>query len=204
MRPDSVQIIDTVAGLIGGQETAEFDTGQAAELALYELWQRREQGPIPLMLGPEYMSYRPGDTLTLDGHRIRLAGMDTPEMMQVCKRDGADWRCGVAARSRLAELLRAGPVTCRTQGTDKYDRWLARCETGAGDLGARMVREGLAVAYGDYEDEERFARAERKGLWGTEFDMPQQWRRMNGRPQEDTHKAEPGMLGSVFDALGFS
>ncbi len=33
MRPDSVQIIDTVAGLIGGQETAEFDTGQAADRA---------------------------------------------------------------------------------------------------------------------------------------------------------------------------
>jgi endonuclease YncB( thermonuclease family) len=143
-----------------------------------------------------------GDTLTLDGHRIRLAGMDTPEMMQVCKRDGADWRCGVAARSRLAELLRSGSVTCRTQGRDKYDRWLARCEAGGGDLGARMVREGLAVAYGDYEDEERFARAERKGLWGTEFDMPQQWRRMNGRPQEDAHDAEPGVLGGILGTLG--
>ena len=145
-----------------------------------------------------------GDTLTLEGHRIRLVGIDTPEMTQICKRDGADWRCGVAARSRLAELLRAGPVTCRTQGTDKYDRLLARCETSTGDLGERMVREGLAVAYGGYEDEEQFAKAERKGLWGAEFDPPQQWRRMNGRPQEDTHKAEPGMLGSVFDALGFS
>jgi flagellar M-ring protein FliF len=33
MRPDNVQIIDTVAGLIGGQETAEFDRGQAADRA---------------------------------------------------------------------------------------------------------------------------------------------------------------------------
>lgn len=142
-----------------------------------------------------------GDTLTLDGHRVRLAGMDTPEMMQVCKRDGADWRCGVAARSRLAEFLRAGPVTCRTQGTDKYNRWLARCQNSAGDLGASMVREGLAVAYGAYEDEEQFARAERKGLWGTEFDMPQQWRRMNGRPQEEAHEAERGVLGDILGAL---
>jgi len=145
-----------------------------------------------------------GDTLTLDGHRIRLVGMDTPEMMQVCKRDGEDWRCGVAARSRLAEFLRAGPVTCRTQGRDKYDRLLARCETQAGDLGARMVREGLAVAYGGYEDEEQFAKAERKGLWATEFDLPQQWRRMNGRPQEDTHKGEPGVLGDILSTLGLS
>lgn len=145
-----------------------------------------------------------GDTLTLDGHRIRLAGIDTPEMMQVCKRDGSDWRCGVAARSRLAELLRAGPVTCRTQGTDKYGRWLARCEGSTGDLGERMVREGLAVAYGGYENEEQFAKAERKGLWGAEFDMPQQWRRMNGRPQEDTHEAEPGVLGGILGRLGLN
>ena len=143
-----------------------------------------------------------GDTLTLDGHRIRLLGMDTPEMTQICRRDGADWRCGVAARSRLAELLRAGPVTCRTRGTDRYDRRLARCETPDGDLGRRMVREGLAVAYGDYEDEERFARAECKGLWGSDFEMPQQWRRMNDRPQEERHDAEPGVLGSILGMVG--
>jgi endonuclease YncB( thermonuclease family) len=39
-----------------------------------------------------------GDTLTLEGHRVRLVGIDTPEMTQVCKRDGLEWRCGVAAR----------------------------------------------------------------------------------------------------------
>lgn len=145
-----------------------------------------------------------GDTLTLDGHRIRLVGIDTPEMAQICTRDGADWRCGIAARSRLAELLRAGPITCRTQGTDKYNRWLARCETTEGDLGERMVREGLAVAYGGYADAEQFAKAERKGLWGSDFDMPQQWRRMNGRPQEGVHQAEPGVLGGILGALGLS
>lgn len=145
-----------------------------------------------------------GDTLTLDGHRIRLVGIDTPEMTQVCKRDGVDWRCGVAARSRLAELLRAGPVTCRTQGTDKYGRWLARCDTPAGDLGERMVREGLAVAYGGYQDIEQFAKAERKGLWGSQFEMPQQWRRMNGRPQEGIHDAEPGVLAGILATLGLN
>ena len=143
-----------------------------------------------------------GDTLTLEGHRIRLLGMDTPEMMQLCRRDGADWHCGAAARSRLAELLRAGPVTCRTRGKDRYDRWLARCETEEGDLGARMVRDGLAVAYGDYEDEEQFARAERRGVWGSEFEMPQAWRRRNGRPQEVAHVAEQGLFTRILARLG--
>jgi flagellar M-ring protein FliF len=33
MRPEDVQVIDTVAGLIGGQDTAEFNTGDAADRA---------------------------------------------------------------------------------------------------------------------------------------------------------------------------
>lgn len=143
-----------------------------------------------------------GDTLTLDGRRIRLVGMDAPEMMQICKRDGEEWHCGAAARSRLAELMRTGPLSCRVQGTDKYDRLLARCEVNGVDLGERMVRDGLAVAYGDYEDEEQMARAERKGLWSTEFDIPQDWRRMNGRPQEGAHKVEPAILESILGAVG--
>ncbi|MBN9055727.1 MAG: hypothetical protein BGO06_03080 [Shinella sp. 65-6] len=146
-----------------------------------------------------------GDTLTLDGHRIRLLGFDAPELTQMCRRDGEEWRCGAAARSRMAELLRAGAITCRTRGTDKYGRWLARCDGADGaDLGERMVREGLAVAYGGYEDEEQFAKAERKGLWGAQFEMPQEWRRMNGRPQEEIHDAEPGLLGGILETLGLN
>ena len=145
-----------------------------------------------------------GDTLTLDGHRIRLMGMDSPEMMQACRRDGAEWRCGIAARSRLAELLRAAPITCKAEGRDKYERWLARCEAGGEDLGARMVRDGLAVAYGGYENEARLAKAERKGLWSSEFQMPQDWRRMNGRPQEETHEGEGGLIGGLLKAMGLT
>jgi endonuclease YncB( thermonuclease family) len=145
-----------------------------------------------------------GDTLTLEGHRIRLSGIDTPELTQSCKRDGIDWKCGAAARSRLAELLRAGPVTCTIRGTDKYQRVLARCEGRDGDLGERMVREGLAVAYGDYESLEQLAQAERSGLWGSTFDRPQDWRRMNGRPQEDPNQTADGFLGRVLAVLGFN
>lgn len=145
-----------------------------------------------------------GDTLTLDGRRVRLVGIDTPELTQTCQRDGAEWRCGVAARSRLAELLRAGPVTCTVQGTDKYSRLLARCENGAGDLGERMVREGFAVAYGGYDDTEQLARAERAGLWSAEFEMPQEWRRLNGRPQEDARAPVRGFLGGLLAMLGLN
>lgn len=128
-----------------------------------------------------------GDTLTLNGHRIRLLGVDAPEMAQACRRDGAAWNCGTAARARLGELLKRGAIECRTVGVDRYGRTLARCHAGEDDLGAVLVREGLAVAYGGYEHEEGLAQAERRGLWGAEFDRPQDWRRLNGRPQEEAH-----------------
>ncbi|MCP8893639.1 thermonuclease family protein [Shinella daejeonensis] len=144
-----------------------------------------------------------GDTLTLGGKRIRLLGMDAPELAQTCMRDGASWGCGASARARLAELLHAGPVTCVGQATDKYARLLSRCETAAaGDIGARLVREGLAVAYGDYEDIELLARAERAGLWGAQFDMPQAWRRSNGRPEEEGHVVKSGFMGWIGALVG--
>lgn len=39
---------------------------QAAELSLYEIWQRREPGPFAIPLGPAYQDFVAGDTLTLD------------------------------------------------------------------------------------------------------------------------------------------
>ena len=38
-----------------------------------------------------------GDTIKLRGVRIRLAGIDAPEMNQACTADGVPYACGVAA-----------------------------------------------------------------------------------------------------------
>lgn len=118
-----------------------------------------------------------GDTLVLDGHRIRLSGIDAPEIAQSCERNGAAYRCGEAAASALRELVAGGPVACRLSGRDRYDRALGRCSAGGQDLGAALVRSGLAVAYGGYAAEESEARARRAGLWAGTFQRPSEWRR---------------------------
>ena len=41
------------------------DADQAAELALYDAWNRREAGPFALTAGPRLLAYRPGDVLTI-------------------------------------------------------------------------------------------------------------------------------------------
>jgi endonuclease YncB( thermonuclease family) len=119
-----------------------------------------------------------GDTIRLNDARIRLKGIDAPEMRQTCYRSRRSYSCGDAARRALAGLVSGKPVQCRSSGRDRYGRVLARCIVDGADIGARMVEEGWAVSYGrDYDREEARARSRSAGLWAGEFERPQDWRR---------------------------
>jgi endonuclease YncB( thermonuclease family) len=118
-----------------------------------------------------------GDTLRLGGTRIRLIGLDAPELDQTCTdASGASWRCGEAAHRALAEIVATGQVACASQGHDQYGRVLAQCRIGETDAGARIVAQGLAIANGDYGNEERAARDARAGMWAGTFETPRSWR----------------------------
>lgn len=68
---DVVRVADYVT-VDGGERTREMDfplvpyKDQAAELAMYDIVNAREFGPITLPLKPKFMGYRPGDCLTLN------------------------------------------------------------------------------------------------------------------------------------------
>jgi endonuclease YncB( thermonuclease family) len=134
-----------------------------------------------------------GDSLRLRGDRIRLLGIDAPELDQVCwDAGGAEWSCGRAAHRRLGDLLRQGAADCQPQGQDKYGRTLASCMVGGRDLGAALVLEGMAIAYGRYESEEAVARSVGSGIWRGRFVEPRQWR-------DDGPSGAPGP--SLFELL---
>lgn len=122
-----------------------------------------------------------GDTLAMDGRRIRLLGIDAPELGQICHRDAVAFRCGEEARRALRALIAGQKVSCLARGRDRYDRSLAACTVRGEDIGASLVRRGLAVAYGSYEAEEREARAARLGIWAGPFETPQAWRRRHNQ-----------------------
>jgi len=128
---------------------------------------------------PERLDGQPrvidGDTLDLGGRRLRLAGLDAPELGQTCERGGMPYRCGETARETLGELVRGGMV-CTVSGRDKYRRDLARCEASGRDVGSVLVSRGVAVAYGRYEAEEQEARQRALGLWAGRFERPSAWR----------------------------
>lgn len=122
-----------------------------------------------------------GDTITLKGQKIRLHGIDAPELSQQCEVKGARTACGTLAKQALIGFLVAAEVRCDRKDVDRYGRYVSICFVDGTDVSAAMVRAGLAVAYRqysmDYVAEEEAARQHKIGLWKGKFDMPWDWRR---------------------------
>ena len=120
-----------------------------------------------------------GDTVTaLDAantqHRIRLEGIDAPELGQPF---------GRVARDRLADLAKGKTATIHGHGQDRYGRLIASVEIGHEDMGRQLVAEGLAWHYARFSKDAALAAAEReardagKGLWGDREPVPPwEWR----------------------------
>lgn len=87
-----------------------------------------------------------GDTVDVDGVRVRIVGIDTPERGQ----------CGYAeAKNRVAQLVLNQQVTVVDvgQGKDRYGRELGYIDRRDGlDVGRTLIAEGLAVARYDSLD----------------------------------------------------
>ena len=128
-----------------------------------------------------------GDSLRLGDRRLRLKGIDAPELRQLCRTGKTEYACGRNAANHLRALINQQSVVCRTEGTDRYQRDLVRCQAGKVDLNAAMVRDGQAVGYGDYGAEEREARDARRGLWVGDFERPKDWRAVHGGLDEPLH-----------------
>ena len=85
-----------------------------------------------------------GDTFRCDGQRVRLVGIDAPELPGHC-RPGR--RCvdgdPHAAKDYLSSITRTR-VECASEGTDKYGRTLGRCKADGVDLSCAMLEAGHA------------------------------------------------------------
>ena len=98
--------------------------------------------------GPRITCVVDGDTLWLDGAKIRLTDINTPEVSQ--PRCASERALGEAATSRLIALLNAGPFTLERQGSrdaDRYGRLLRVAMRDGQSLGGMLVAEGLAETW---------------------------------------------------------
>ena len=123
-----------------------------------------------------------GDTIQIGDNRIRLYGIDAPELKQVCKINGRNWMCGEEAAMALAYEMANHWISCITKGKDRYARTLAICFKANIDINREMVKRGLALAYRKYSniyiEYEELAKSNKLGIWKSNFIKPWNWRMM--------------------------
>ena len=136
-----------------------------------------------------------GDTVHINEFKIRLKGIDAPEIRQQCKKKKLkissiigytfykNYNCGEVSKKNLEAKVDGLKIKCISSGKDRYKRYLAKCFKNRTNLNQWMVRNGYAVAYRRYSNEyvsdEDFAKKNKLGLWQGKFLIPEKWRKLN-------------------------
>ena len=122
-----------------------------------------------------------GDTIHLNGEKIRFSGIDTPELKQTCINEGIINPCGLTAKKILIDKIANYKVECISEGKDQYKRILAECFVNNESLSSYLVRSGYAFAYRRYSKkfvpDEDYARINTIGMWSMKFDYPWDYRK---------------------------
>ena len=133
-----------------------------------------------------------GDTIRIEGKKIRFFGIDAPEKKQQCKKPwltisfisfNKNYPCGQISTDKLKKKINNKLLICKWSNKDRYKRFIAECFKDKTNVNAWMVRNGYAVAYRKYSkkfvSQEIFAKKEKLGLWSGTFMMPWDYRKNN-------------------------
>lgn len=126
-----------------------------------------------------------GDTLEVQGTRVRLFGVTAPALEQRCEGARARWRCGMVAKLELEQRIGKSEVICLELGRDVEGRVRGRCQIDGGDgveLNRWLVVSGWALASEEhgqpYKALEKQAEQAGAGLWRGGFRPSGDWRRI--------------------------
>jgi endonuclease YncB( thermonuclease family) len=121
-----------------------------------------------------------GDTLELRGERIRLFGVDAPELGQPWWDDGGrEQDAGQSARDALAMLVQGKRLAVTVLREDQYRRSVAIVKVDGRDVARLLVSQGWAFAApgsSRYRRTENAARRRRRGFWQGDVMMPWDFR----------------------------
>jgi len=131
-----------------------------------------------------------GDTININGEKIRFTGIDAPESFyrgkkQACYLNEKKVFCGELSKEKLKEKIGSNLIFCkREKNKDTYGRTLAECFVDGESLSIFMVRNGYAfdfVRYSKkkYAKDEEYAKDNKLGIWNMEFEYPWEWRKKN-------------------------
>ncbi len=78
-----------------------------------------------------------GDTIRINGTKIRLAGIDAPEL---------DMPYGQKSKWAMVEICKGQTITAELDGERSFDRLVGTCYLPDGrDIGAELIKQGLAL-----------------------------------------------------------
>ena len=109
-----------------------------------------------------------GDTVYINTKKIRLEGIDAPEIKQKCKKPflkisaiigfefNKNYSCGVIAKKKLLNKIDNSKIKCISSSKDRYKRYSR-----------------------DYVRDEAYAKENKLGVWKGSFMMPEKWRKLN-------------------------
>ena len=128
-----------------------------------------------------------GDTIKINGERIRVSGIDAPESYfrgrkQTCIEDNKKVFCGEISKEKLIEKIGNNSVNCKIEkNKDKYKRSVGECFIKEESLSVFMVRNGYAFDWpyyskGKFANDQEYARMNKLGFWNTKFEYPWIWK----------------------------
>ena len=129
-----------------------------------------------------------GDTIKINGEKIRFSGIDAPESYyygkrQICYLDEIEIFCGKLSKRKLEEKIGTNPISCeREKNKDHHGRTVAECFVNGKSLSKFMVRSGYAFDWPKYSKkkyavDEEYAKVNKLGLWTMKFEYPWKWRK---------------------------
>ena len=131
-----------------------------------------------------------GDTININGEKIRFTGIDAPESFyrgkkQACYLNEKKVFCGELSKQKLKEKISSNIVSCiKEEKKDRYQRIIAECFINGESLSSFMVRNGYAFDYKRYSNrkyaqDEEYAKINKLGIWKMKFEYPWEWRKKN-------------------------
>ena len=133
-----------------------------------------------------------GDTIKINGNKIRLFGIDAPEVKQSCKKPFISfsfyslykkYNCGVISTEKLRDKISNKKISCLISNKDRYGRFIGECFYKKLNLNSWMVKNGYAAAYLKYSKkfvaQENQAKKNKLGIWQGPFINPWEWRKKN-------------------------
>ncbi|MCH9052036.1 MAG: thermonuclease family protein [Proteobacteria bacterium] len=125
-----------------------------------------------------------GDEIEVAGKRVRLYGIEAPELGQTCWYRNKEFPCGLSARRNLWLNVKDQRLTCREKSVVD-GVVVALCFDAKGrDVAGDLVRNGWALAVPKqvevYIKAEAEAKRQKLGLWNFKFTKPWDWRAMMG------------------------